>query len=48
MANLDYSANGEKDRDGYVYVPVWAQTLIDLYTSDLRYEILDEMKRKFG
>ncbi|MBT6690437.1 hypothetical protein HN903_02460 [archaeon] len=28
-----------------VYVPIWAQTLIDLYTSPLKDEVLREMKK---
>jgi hypothetical protein len=45
MANSDYTINGVEDRDADAYVPIWAQTLIDLYTSNLKYEVLDEMKR---
>jgi len=35
-------SKGERITD--VYVPMWAQTLIDLYTSDLKYEVMYEMK----
>ncbi len=34
-----------KERINDVYVPRWAQTLIDLYTSPLKYEILREMEK---
>lgn len=34
--------------DGDVYVPSWAQVLIDLYTSPLKYEVLEEMRRESG
>jgi hypothetical protein len=27
-----------------VYIPNWAQTLIDLYTSPLKYEVMREMR----
>jgi hypothetical protein len=30
----------ERKRIGDVYVPSWAQTLIDLYTSPLKYEVV--------
>ena len=33
----------QQGRISDVYVPIWAQTLIDLYTSDLRYEVMYEM-----
>ena len=32
-----------RERINDVYVPKWAQTLIDLYTSDLKYEMESEM-----
>ncbi len=32
-----------RERISEVYVPKWAQTLIDLYTSPLKYEIRYEM-----
>lgn len=34
------------DGDSDVYVPKWAQVLIDLYTSPLKYEVLEEMGRE--
>ena len=34
--------NGEYLTD--VYIPNWAKTLIDLYTSPLKYEVMHEMK----
>lgn len=33
-----------RERINDVYVPRWAQTLIDLYTSDLKYEVMDGMR----
>lgn len=38
-----YGVGVEKGKD--VYVPFWAQTLIDLYTSDLRYEVLGDIEK---
>lgn len=32
----DYSRDKEFERSRDIYVPVWVQTLIDLYTSGLR------------
>ena len=47
MERLHQKANRlKKERISEVYVPKWAQTLIDLYTSPLKYEILGEMKTK--
>ena len=34
------------ERVSNVYVPRWAQTLIDLYASPLRYEVMYEMRGK--
>ena len=33
---------GKEDRINVVNVPQWAQTLIDLYTSALKYEVKNE------
>lgn len=33
-----------RERINDVYVPRWAQTLIDLYTSPLKYEVMCEMR----
>ncbi len=35
---------GESKRNNDVYVPKWAQTLIDLYTSPLKYEVMYKMR----
>jgi len=34
----------ERSRINDVYIPRWAQTLIDLYTSPLKYEVMHEMR----
>ena len=34
----------EEPQKNEVYVPTWAQTLIDLYTSPLKDEVLREMQ----
>ena len=34
----------ERSRINNVYIPRWAQTLIDLYTSPLKYEFMYEMR----
>ena len=34
----------ERSRINAVYIPRWAQTLIDLYTSPLKYEVMYEMR----
>lgn len=37
----------QRGRISDVYVPIWAQTLINLYTSDLRHEVMQEMRSKY-
>lgn len=43
----EYFQSGSES-GGEVYVPRWAQVLIDLYTSPLKYEVLEEMRRESG
>ena len=39
-----YGKEDRLDREKDVDVPRWAQTLIDLYTSALKYEVASEMR----
>lgn len=41
MENYYQKEKIEGDRVNDVYVPKWAQTLIDLYTSGLKDEVMD-------
>lgn len=34
------------DEQRYVYVPRWAQALIDLYTSPLKYEVQEDIRKE--